>query len=88
MDIQIWVLGGVNAFLITVLLLVGKTISSSLGKKLDAIIKNLNSLNETTAQQAEQIKTLYSSDSYFRSKFDKQEERIRCIEKKIAKYID
>lgn len=85
MEIQVWILGGVNALLITVLILTGKSIASSLRKKLDAIINNLSKLNETSASQGERIRSLFTFGSYFRGELDKQDKRIQYLERQNLK---
>lgn len=55
-----WALAGVLGFVVTVLLLVGRAIASSLGKKIDKLINVVETLGHDNVRHNERIKTLYN----------------------------
>lgn len=83
-DIKIWILSGVLASGFSVSLLVARIIATRFGKKMDILISSVERLSNITAQQAEQIRTLYSHGEVNTTRLNDHSVRIRNIEQKQA----
>ncbi len=84
MSIKIWILSGVITAGFTVVLLAAKIIATRFGNKMDILISSVERLTMLTAQQAEQIKTLYGREEINSTRLNDHSVRIRDLEKKQA----
>lgn len=85
LETQVWILSGLTAFLITVILSVFGYIVKIISDKLDSLVASNTDHNTKLATILEQIKTLFENSNEIKDKVEEHDKEINNIKINCAK---